>query len=102
MPVTHPDVFAINLEVTHRVVRIAEVHGEIAVNIVTAFLHIEELGLHAGIMELVMNLAEFVKELIPFLAIIGEETAFLVFLRDAENSLNIRVFPAIEIAEISL
>ena len=53
-------------------------------------------------MELVMNLAELVKKLIPFLAVIGEETTFLILLCDTKDSLYIGIFTAIEIAKIGL
>ena len=42
-------------------------------------------------MELVMNLAELIQELTPFLAVIGEETAFLILLRDTQDSLYIGI-----------
>ena len=51
-------------------------------------------------MELVTNLIELVKELTPFLGIIGEKSAFTIFLRDAEHGLNLGVLASVEIAEI--
>ena len=53
-------------------------------------------------MELVMNLAELIQKLAPFLAVIGEETAFLILLRDTKDCLYIGIFTAIELAEIGL
>jgi hypothetical protein len=102
MAVTHQDVLAIDLEVGHGIVRVTEVHGEIAVNIVLTLGTIEETDMQFLGMELVTNLVEFVKELSPFLGIIGEKSAFPIFLSDNKHGLDLSIFASVEIAEIGL
>ena len=70
--IAYQDVLAIDLKVGHEIVRVTEVHGEIAVNIVPTLGTIEETDMQLLGMELVTNLVELVKELSPFLGIIGE------------------------------
>ena len=74
--ITYQDVLVIDLEIGHGIVRITEVHGEKTVNIVLTLATIEETDMLLLGMELVTNLVEFVKELSPFLGIIGEKSAF--------------------------
>ena len=102
MAVTHQDVLAIDLEVGHGIVRVTEVHGEIAVNIVLALGTIEETDMQLLGMELVTNLVELVKELSPFLGIIGEKSAFPIFLSDNKYGLDLSIFASVEITEIRL
>ena len=82
--------------------RVTEVHGEIAVNIVLTLPSGEEAHTQLFGMELVTNLIELVKELSPFLGIIGEKSAFPIFLRDAEHGLNLGVLASVKIAEVGL
>ena len=79
-----------------------KVHRKIAVDILAGVFLCQKLGTHAGIFQLVLHFADFHEEVTPFFAVEREKTALLRLLRHGQVGLVVRIFPAVEIAEVGL
>ena len=98
--VAHRYRLIVRLEVRHRHDAVFEVHGEIAIHILACLGFVQELRLHAAVMQLVVNLAYLYQEVAPLLVVEREQAAFLRFLRDSQVAKAVRVAASLEIAEI--
>ena len=102
LPVTHPDVFIIDLEISHGNIPVPEIHGEIAVNIFLCLSFAQETVLHTCIYKDILHLMELHHKVPPFLVIIRQKLILPVFLYDAKISRRFRVFTTVKEAEISV
>ena len=98
--VAHRNSLIVRLEVRHRDSAVVEIHGEVAIHILARFGFVQESGLHTAVTQLVVYLADFHKEVTPFLVVEREKTAFLSLLRDGQVTKAVRVLAATEITEV--
>ena len=102
LPLSHADMVVTDLEVAHRHMPVSKMLGKIVVNIVTHLVGRKETGGDVTVTELVPDLADLDKEVLPFAAVVAEQTLFLVFQRDGQVGGAVGIFPSFEIAEVAL
>ena len=98
--VAHRHRFIVRLEVRHRHGAVFEVHGEVAVDILARLGFVQEPGLYAAVMQLVMHLADFHEEIAPLLVVERVQAALFRLLRDGQVAKAVRVGTPFEVAEI--
>ena len=102
LPLSHADMVVTDLEVAHRYVSLGKMLGKVVVNIVTHLVGRKETGGDVTVTELVPDLADLDKEVLPLAAVIAEQPLFLVFQRDGQVGGAVGIFPSFEIAEVTL
>ena len=96
------DVVVSDLEVAHRHMPVSKMLGKVLVSIMAHLVSGEETGGDATVAELVTDLADLDKEILPLAAVVAEKPLFPVLLRDGQKSGAVGVLTSLEIAEVTL
>ena len=102
LPLSHADMVVTDLEVAYRYVSLGKMLGKVVVNIVTHLVGRKETGRDVTVTELVPDLADLDKEVLPLAAVIAEQPLFPVLLRDGQKSCAVGVLTSLEIAEVAI
>lgn len=95
------DLLLTDLEIVQGNMLACIVLGKILVNKELSFLRRQELLVDAPVLQLVSYLTDLDKEILPLLAVIAEQPAFLVFLGNGYIGRTVLIFPSLEILEIA-